>query len=648
MSEEKDWKVLNDFQHARHRNEMYFGSRDPHTQVVLDYTSGKPEAVETTWIPAVFTAFREVLDNALDEVVTHGHGNRVDVTYDPERMEFSITDNGRGIPINFDEEQQQYAATVLLSHTKAGRNFGDRGNSRGMNGIGASVVNYCSEYFTIDINRDKTNFVQRFRESETDLVIEDPNIVPLKQKKGDKRAETGTRVTFKLSSSVYPRMDLPESFIRSRVFEVALCYPQLAVTYNGKPVTTKGSVEKTLFAGSKPIAFTVREANFISQFWLVPEFQKDGSEISYGLVNAIPTFQGGSHIDAFKRFFFSGLLGALETTSKKRRLTPNRSDIADGLLVYNITEMDAPSFDSQNKTRLINEECTNIIKRALDDPDFFKKVIRTNPEWIDSIYARCAERTRKKDDAELAREAKKNKRLKVEDLEDACGADRSKCILFLGEGRSAISGMVEARDAEVHGGLPLRGKVLNVHGVSGVEIMKNEALAKIMAAVGLVPFQRTSRSSLRYGTVRITCDSDEDGKNIQALLVNFFYRCWPWLFYNEHPTETEINAITGAIQPKRTPVEEPFIYVFDTPLIIAVKGKQRKYWYADNVHEFLPDDYKGWEITRAKGLAALKKEDWKASLANPKIRPIVGDLDNCLDLLFNPARANDRKEWIGR
>lgn len=627
MAEKKEWKKLNDFEHARNNNEMWFGSRDPHTQTILGYERGKPVVQTHTWTPAVFTAFREIMDNALDEMVTHGHGDRLDVTYDEATMVFSITDNGRGIPINFDEEEQQYAATVLMTETKAGRNFDERGATRGVNGVGGSIVNMCSEYFQLDITRDKKSFSQRFaegtREGRGVLMFEDPIIMPAM-----KNAPTGTRVEFKLSPKVFRHMNLPEAFIRDRVFDVALCYPQLRVFYNGERVVTKGTVERTVFPDSKPISFTVREPGFIAQFWLMPEFLSDGSEVTHTLVNAIPTFNGGTHVEAFKRRFFSGLIDALASVSKKRRLTPNRSDIADGMMVFSITEMKAPVFDSQNKTRLTNEESAKIIERAIADPDFFKKVIKNNPEWIERIYTRCAERTQKKDNADAAKLAKKNLRTKVEDLEDASGSNRQKCILFLGEGKSAISGMVEARNADIHGGLPLRGKVLNVFGESHKTILENEALAKIMKSIGLIPGQRVNRQLLRYGKVYITTDADEDGKNIAALLVNFFYTLWPDLF---------------------DPSREPFIYVFDTPLIIAVKGKQRKYWFNENYDEFNSEAHKGWEITRAKGLAALKKDDWKYALANPKVQPITddGNLKDSLDLLFNTKRADDRKQFIG-
>lgn len=622
---EKKIKKLNDFDHARLRTEMYLSSRDPHTQTVLTYGKGSaPVPVETTWVPAVFVAFREIFDNALDEVITHKNGNTIEVTYNEKTRVFSIKDNGRGIPIEKDPTHNQYQATMAVADKQAGRNFEDRGDSRGLNGVGASIVNFCSEYFQMDIHRDKVHFSQRFCEGKTDLKVEDPIILPTNVK------TTGTRIEFKLSSKVFHDMTLPVGFIRDRMVEASLCYPTLKIVFNGEKIAmpAKSDAGKVLFGNTNPIFIEMLDEGFESRFWLVPQFFKEGTEFTHSLVNAIPMFNGGTHVEAFRRNFFSGMIKALERESKRRKLTPNRSDIADGMLLFNITQMDAPSFDSQSKTRIINANVGTIVTKNLDNPDFFKNVIKKNPDWINQIYEKCAERTLKKDDADAKKDAKRNLRTKVEELEDACGVDRSKCILFLGEGRSAISGMVEARDPNIHGGLPLRGKVLNVHGESNKTILANEALAKIMSSIGLAPGVRANRHNLRYGKVYITTDADEDGKNIAALLINFFYTLWPELFEDDKP---------------------PFIYVFDTPLIVAAKGKNRKYWYNENYQEFDPSEHKGWEITRAKGLAALKKDDWKWVLANPKAREITDDgkLEETLNLLFNPKLADMRKEWIG-
>lgn len=616
MTTEPEWEKLSPYRQVRLRTEMYFGSRDPHTQAVLEYAKNGPSIVETSWVPAVFVAFRELLDNSLDEVVTHQHGSRIDVKYNAENMTFSVQDDGRGIPIEFSEEHQKYAATVLLSELMSGRNFKqDRGETRGLNGLGSKGTNFCSEWFHVLINRNKQTFEQIFREGD-ELIIEDPMIMPSNSKK------TGTFIRVKLSEKVFPRMILSESFVASRIHEIALCYPNLKIFYNGERIQAN-----VMFGDHKPIIFDVDATGFKGRFWLVPDFVKDGDH-SHSLVNGIPLFNGGSHIDSFRRHFYNGLLTALDKESKKRKLTPNRADISEGLLIFSIADMTAPSFDSQAKTRLINENVGSLIRKTLDDPDFFKKIIKQHPEWIEAIYQRCSDRTTVKDESAVKKQAKKNLRQKIEDLEDACGYDRSKCILFLAEGNSAVSGCAEACNKEIHGALPLRGKVKNVYGEPNSEILKSEALSKIMNSIGLIPGVRANRHNLRYGKVFLTCDADEDGKNISALLVNFFYWCWPELFDND---------------------KQPFVYVFETPLIIASKGKQTKYWYSDEYHTFDAEKFKSWDITRAKGLAALKKNDWKHVLENPHAIPIVDDgtLKETLGLLFDHDRADDRKAFIG-
>ena len=611
---------LNDYQHARLRLEMYLSSRDPHTQSVLTYGEDGPTPREFTWVPAVFTAFREIFDNALDEVAAHGHGTEIHVTYNPKTMVVSVKDNGRGIPISYDKKHKQYAATMAVSETKAGRNFGERGATRGLNGVGAAIVNFTSEYFTVDINRDGQHFNQRFQEGENDLVIEPPIILPTRSK------ATGTHIEFRLSSKVYKSLVLPIEFVRDRMQEAAFCYPKIRFYFNGTQVKTKG-VEKDLFAKRKPITFLIEQDGFRSEFWLVPGFFADGAEYTHSLVNAIPMFNGGTHIDAFKRNFFSGMIDAMAPTSKRKKLTPNRSDLADGMLIFNITAMDAPEFDSQSKTRIINEHVGKLVNAAMADADFFKGVIRRNPEWIEAVYERCAERTMKKESADVSKLAKRAGKVRVAKLQDATAISRGSCSLFLTEGDSAMGGLVEARNPSIHGVMPLKGKVMNVHGLSPKQIYENDELARMMNAIGLVPGKRANRHTLRYGRVYITCDADEDGKSIGALLTNFFYLNWPELFDSANP----------------------IIHVFETPLIIAAKGKDRKYWYADDVEKFDNDKYRGWEITRAKGLAQLKEVDWKFALAHPKSFPLIddGELAESLSLLFDSKRADDRKAFIG-
>jgi DNA gyrase/topoisomerase IV subunit B len=603
------------------------GSCDPHTQHVLVFDEQNNLVVnEMTWVPALYTAFREILDNSSDEVLGHGYGNRIDITYDEEKLIFSVADNGRGIPFDWDEQHEQHLATMVLTEPRAGRNFGERGEVVGTNGIGASAVSITSEWFNVNIVRDGQTFKQTFREGKNEdsgLTVEEPEFGKAKKNL------SGTHVEYHPSKVVYKHRELPEQFVRSRVTEFAVCNPQLKVYYNGEHIKGKPKLEQTLFGDKKPISIEVAEESFTSKFWLVPGFLQDGGEHSHSLVNNIPAFNGGVHMDTFKRMFASGLLAALERESKKRKLQPNRSDIMENVLIYNITKMKAPNFDSQSKTRLINEEVAAYVKKALDDPDFFKNIIKKYGDWIDAMYQRCAERTMKKDAADASKLAKKVLRSKVAGLMDASGTDRTKCILFLAEGLSAISGMASVRDPKIHAGLGLKGKVMNVHGAAIKDVLEDSALQDIMNAMGLIPGQKAKRENLRFGKIYVAHDMDPDGLNIGALLNNFFFTYWPELY---------------------DPKQEPVVHIFMTPFIIAEKGKQRKYWYSDNHMDFDPEQYKGWSITRAKGLGTLTEEDWAHSLAEPKLmalRDENGDLKETLDLIFNGSRANDRKAWIG-
>lgn len=618
---EHEIKKLTDYQHSRLKTEMYLGSRSLHTQLILNINNeGHPEPVEITWVPAVYTAFREILDNALDEVIGFNKGFRIDVKYNPATMEFSVEDNGRGIPIEYDEKEQMHKATLALTHARAGRNFEERGNVAGTNGIGASIVNFCSEYFRMTINRDGTKFYQKFSEGKDALKIEEPSIRTITSER------TGTKIEWKLSSKVFEDTTLPEKFIRSRVHEIALINPKIKIYYNGEYFRTSKAYDKTLFAEYEPIKIEIKKEKFHSTFWIVPEFSEN--EMVHTIVNNVLAFNGGVHIETFRTEFYRGMVEGLAREGKRRKVIPNRSDINDGVLIYNVTVMHAPDFDSQSKTRLINEWVGKEIKEFFKDDKVIKNIIKKNKNWIELIFERALARTNKKDLLDFKKKSRANKKVKTEGFRDATGTDRSKCILFLAEGRSAISGMSSVRNPEIHGGLPLRGKVLNVNGETLKKVIDNQVIIDITNSMGLIIGERANRYKLRYGQIYIATDMDPDGANICALLINFFYTYWPELFDPEQAT---------------------FISVFMTPFIIVNKGKERKYWYGHNYDEFKPEDWTGWEITRAKGLGTLQKADWKHSLEQPDLYPIVddGNMKEALDLIFNGKRADDRKEWIG-
>lgn len=616
-------KKLNDYTHIRLRTEMYLNSRQPHTQEYIIYDENhRPIIKELTIINALYCMYREVLDNALDEI-SHGYGNRINITFDKESFEFSVEDEGRGIPLKpVSKTDATPIATMVLTNARAGRNFGERGQTVGTNGIGVFASVAVSSQAKVEIRRDKKLFTQAFAEHDTELMIEMPKI------KRDKNIKTGTKITVTPSEKVFHSgLIMPEEFLYSRIFDIALANPTIQVFYNGKRIRVRPASEKTLFPENGTILFDIKENQFRSKFILKPDFREKG-EMVHSIVNNIPAFDGGTHIEAFKKYFYSGLLNAMAPQAKRRKLTPNRNDVNEGLFIYNITTMNAPDFNSQSKTKLINEDVGKIVKLYFDDEKIFKDIIRKHPEWVESIFERCANRTQKKDNKDVARLSKQNLRGRVPDLLDAAGKIRRNCILILGEGDSAVSGIPPVRDPEIHGILGIQGKIMNVNGEAPRKVVDSATLSSLMTAIGLVIGQEADRKAMNYGKIYFATDADPDGLNIAALLTNFFYSYWPELFDAS---------------------KDPVFYVFNTPFVIARKGKQNKYWYSHNYDDFEPAKYKGWEITRAKGLAALEEDDWIYSLKNPDLYAIVedGEMKESLDLIFNGDRADDRKEWIG-
>lgn len=423
-------RKLSDYEHLRLRSEMYLGSRTLHTQEVLLYNESGPYIKEISWVPALYTCFREILDNSLDEIIGFGYGNRIDIWYNEEEKTFKIADNGRGIPIEKDKIEGIPKAQLVLAHVRAGRNFGERGNVAGTNGIGASGVNFVSEWFRVEIHRDGKKFNQEFKEGNS--VVNELHVGKPVTKKTNS-SKTGTQIEWKLSSEVFKEMVLPEEFIKSRVYEIAFVNPLLQIYYNGERIKAKATIEKSLFPNRTVIPVEIKQENFTAKFFLVPGFVQ-GGDFYHSVVNNIPAFNGGSHVDQFRRQFFGGLLQALEREGKRRKLQPNRSDVTEGLLIYNVTNMKAPNFDSQSKTRLINEEAATHIRQYLNKEDIFPNIIKKNREWIDEIFQRCAERTMQKEVEEVQKKSKKLTKRKVAKLMEASSNNRGECILFLAEG----------------------------------------------------------------------------------------------------------------------------------------------------------------------------------------------------------------------
>lgn len=650
MSNTHGIQDLDTYQLQRLRTETFLGSRSEHTQITLIHTKDGPVIKETTWVPALLTCFREVMDNSLDEFTKSGVNGVLRIDYDESKLMFKIHDNGRGIPFDWNPETQMHLATQVLTRMGSGRNFNDdeRSGVAGMNGMGGAAVNNVSKCFSMEIVRkgkpkDKRSgtykFSQKFTEGnyvDDSLQVFDPVI------KSTTRKDTGTSIEFELSDEVFKNRKLPTELVYSLLREIAATNINHTIIFNGIKISVKPFMHRTLFEVTKPITYDVDVDGFKSKFLVLPNMVPDGI-LTHSLVNGIPTYDGGAHVDEFKTKFFLGLNKILTKESKRRKLYPNRSDLEEGILIYNVTKMDAPFFGNQAKTKLINEEVSKPIAVGLTD-EFFSDVIKKNKDWIDSIYERCAERTHRKDSADIDRAAKRAMKSKVAKLRDATARrgklklPRHECSLFLAEGESAIGEIMNARDPSIHGAMALKGKILNVSTSNSIQqknamkkkVLASESTSNIMNALGLVIGEEPDFNMLRFGTLQLAMDADLDGANIVALVCYFLYEYWPQLF--------DINPLTS----------EPFIQVFTTPLIILTKGKSTKYFYPDNIEEYISNEWKGWQTLRAKGLGSLTSANWADAIDNIRSIPLVddGNLKETLDLIFNADRSDDRKVWM--
>lgn len=634
MLTDDEIKRLTPFQHARFAKSMWMGEIEPDTRETIVYDdNGFPVIKELTWVPAVASLFREIIDNSLDEIAK-GHGNKIEINYDETTGIMEVADNGRGIPIEYDKEFKMHKATLVLTEMMAGRNFSeDRGAVAGQNGVGAAVVNFCSEFFHLTIVRDGKKFYQEFNDANgmyDHLVIGDPVITDCASQ------STGTRIKFRLSDQVFPDRDLPMEYMRARAWEIAVCNPRLKVIFNGEHLKARPGAERNLFRDHDPMVITIATQQMRIKFMLLPNFHDGGSDYVHSVVNNIPCWKGGRQIDQFRKVFYGEMLKRIQAVGKRKRLEPNRSDMVAGLLVYAVTIIREPRFDSQHKTYLSNKNAADTVRDFFKDESVFDEIIKNNKTWVEQVLERCRQRTNKSEEEEAVKAQKSLKKKTSEKELPATGRMNRDKVLFLFEGDSARGNFGQARKGKtnVYGGLPMRGKILNVHETKLKSVVSDGTIRDIMMTIGLEIGVKADRKTLRYGKgVYIATDMDPDGYNILALTVNFFHRFWPELF---------------------DPNEEPFFYHFQTPFIIAIKGKQRVYWYgADYPTKYMADLSKypqgQWKHRRAKGLAKLEVTDWKHALDNPQLTPLVDDgkLSETLDLIFNPTRADDRKEWMG-
>ncbi len=583
---------------------------------------------------------QEVIDNSVDEALA-GHATRIDVELF-EDGSLSVTDNGRGMPVDIHPEHQVSGVELILTRLHAGGKFSNQNYqfSGGLHGVGVSVVNALSKKLQVTVRRDGNVYRQEFRDGNPASKLDIIDSAPKKQ--------TGTTVHFWADESYFDTGKYSVTRLKHVLKAKAVLCPKLTVSF--KDHAGKESVEwyyedglKDYLKESTREAITLPEEPFIGSFagkteaadWAVQWLPEGGELVAESYVNLIPTAVGGTHVNGLRQ----GLLEALREFCEFRNLLPrgiklSPEDVWDKCAYVLSFKMQDPQFAGQTKERLSSREAVSFISGVVKDAFSLYLNQHTDiAEQLAELAINNAQR-RLKASKQIARKKITQGPALPGKLADCTLQDLSRSELFLVEGDSAGGSAKQARDKEFQAIMPLRGKILNTWEVDRGEVLGSQEVHDIAVAIGVDPGSE-DLSSLRYGKICILADADSDGLHIATLLCALFVRHFPTLVRQGH------------------------VFVAMPPLFRIDLGKE--VFYAlddaerDGILERLAAENKRGKpnVQRFKGLGEMNPLQLRETTMDPNTRRLVQltiDDDQAthemMDMLLAKKRAADRKGWL--
>jgi topoisomerase IV subunit B len=525
-----DIEVLEGLEPVRRRPGMYIGGTDE---------------------KALHHLFAEVIDNAMDEAVA-GHANRIEVEYHADGY-LSITDNGRGIPVDpHPKFPKKSALEVIMTTLHAGGKFdsGVYDTSGGLHGVGVSVVNALSEHLVVEVARGQQLYVQEFRRGASQGPIK--NLGKVNNRRGttvkflpDPQIFGKGNTTF--SAARLYKMARSKSYlfggveIRWRCDEVHLKDKEIpAEAVFHFPGGLKDFLEERLDGHTRVVdeiffGKVEKEGGHGSVEWAVAWFGGDDGFMS-SYCNTIPTPEGGTHEFGFRSALTRSLKSYAELVNNKRASVITADDVmvqSGAMLSVFIRE---PEFQGQTKDKLATVEAGRIVDIAIRD--HFDHWLTGHPAQADKllgwIIERAEERVRRRQEKEVGRKSAVRKLRLPGKLADCSATQSEGSELFIVEGDSAGGSAKQARHRVNQAVLPLRGKILNVANAGKEKLAANQQLSDLTQALGAATGDSYREEDLRYDKVIIMTDADVDGAHIASLLITFFYRQMPLLIDQGH------------------------------------------------------------------------------------------------------------------